>query len=260
MGVDSKIPWCHHTFNPWRGCTPVDICCVHCYARNLSSRSGEDLWGVGKPRKYFPERHWREILTMQKMAARAGEIRRVFVGSMCDVFDEEVSQHRRRKLWDYLAVTPNLIKIIATHRPENVEKMFPAKWLDNPRDDFWLLISVGDEKSAQKLDAAVNLPFKVLGISYEPAVGQVNWRKYLPSFNWLICGGESIGGRHFEPAWARDAIVAAREAGVPFYMKQMGSRLAKKHGLKDWRGEDPAEWPADLRIREFPRQSGNKGA
>ncbi len=252
MGLDSKIPWCHHTFNPWHGCTPVDISCVHCYARNLSSRNGEDLWGLGKPRKYFPLRHWRKLLTMQAMAFRAGEMQRVFIGSMCDIFDSEVSDNWRRKLWDYLACLPNLIKIIATKRPENVGKMFRPEWLNDPRDDFWLLISISDEESAQKLDAAIDLPFKVLGISYEPALGPVDWSKRLSPFNWLICGGESIGGRHFEPAWARDAIVAAREAGIPFYMKQMGSSLAKKRDLKDWRGEDPSEWPRDLRIREFP--------
>ena len=218
----------------------------------MSSRNGGDFWGAGKPRRYFPDRHWRSIIGMQHEASVAGEMRRVFVGSMCDIFDPEVPQNWRRKLWDYLGPTPNLIKIIATKRPENVLEMFPAKWLENPRDDFWLLTSVGDEESAQRLKIAADLPFKVLGISYEPAIGPVNFRQHLAPFNWLICGGESIGGRHFEPAWARDAIVVANEMGVPFYMKQVGSRLAKKHGLKDWRGEDPLEWPKDLQIREFP--------
>jgi len=251
----TKIPWCHYTFNPWLGCTPVDIGCTHCYARNLCSRNGEDLWGAGKPRKYYIDRHWRSIIKMQHEASVAGETRRVFVGSMCDIFDAEVPQHYRRKLWDYLSPTPNLIKIITTKRPENVIDMYPAKWMDNPRDDFWLLTSVSDEESAKKLIIAAELPFKVLGVSYEPAIGPVNWRQYLLYFDWLICGGESIGGRKFEPAWARDAITAANELSVPFYMKQVGSRLAKEHGLKDWRGEEPAEWPADLQIREFPELS-----
>ena len=252
MGLGTNIPWCHYTFNSWHGCTPVDNLCTHCYARNLSARNGEDLWGAGKPRRYFPLRHWRTIIKMQHEAAVAGEVRRVFVGSMCDIFDPEVPQHWRRKLWDYLGPTPNLIKIIATKRPEHVLEMFPQKWLDNPRDDFWLLTSVGDEESAKRLRVAATLPFKVLGISYEPAIGPVNWRKHLSGFNWLICGGESIGGRKFEPAWARDAMTVANEESVPFYMKQVGSHMAKKHGLKNWRGEDPNEWPEDLRVREFP--------
>ena len=32
MAENSKIEWCHHTFNGWRGCTKVSAGCEHCYA------------------------------------------------------------------------------------------------------------------------------------------------------------------------------------------------------------------------------------
>jgi protein gp37 len=32
MGAITKIEWCHHTFNPWWGCTQVSPLCDRCYA------------------------------------------------------------------------------------------------------------------------------------------------------------------------------------------------------------------------------------
>lgn len=32
MAQTTKIEWCDHTFNPWRGCTKVHAGCQNCYA------------------------------------------------------------------------------------------------------------------------------------------------------------------------------------------------------------------------------------
>jgi protein gp37 len=47
MGENSKIEWCHHTFNPWRGCTKVSPACDMCYAETMSKRNPGVLgiWG-----------------------------------------------------------------------------------------------------------------------------------------------------------------------------------------------------------------------
>lgn len=96
--------------------------------------------------------------------------------------------------------------------------------------------------------------------------------------SWLIVGGESgRGARPFDPNWARSLLGQCKAAGVAFFMKQMGSRpmyfadslpcqqspeSIMLHGdydpeplemrLKDSKGGDPAEWPEDLRVRQFP--------
>ena len=65
---------------------------------------------------------------------------------------------------------------------------------------------------------------------------------------WVICGGESgPGARPFDLAWARDVIAQCRAAGVPVFVKQLGTKLFLNHP----KGGDPAEWPEDLRVREF---------
>jgi hypothetical protein len=44
------------------------------------------------------------------------------------------------------------------------------------------------------------------------------------------------------------------ELGVAFYMKQLGSRAVDRGMPINYtgKGDDPAEWPEELRVREFP--------
>jgi len=84
---------------------------------------------------------------------------------------------------------------------------------------------------------------------------------------WLVVGGESgPGARPFDLAWARSAIAQCRAAGIPVFLKQLGARPVSPepccaidcdcglhHGFRDRKGGDPAEWPEDLRVRDYPR-------
>lgn len=260
MGADTKIPWAHHSFNPWHGCTKVDVHetggCVNCYAKTISDQRGQNLWGPGKERKGFPERHWRSLLNWDQDAKKAGENHRIMIGSMCDVFDPEASNHWRRKLWDYCDVTYNLTKMLITKRPENAFEMLPKRWLKKWPKGVWFIVSVSDQITADnRLPLATHIPALVRGVSYEPAVGPVDFYPFLMHFDWLIVGGESLGSRPFNLQWARDARDACKVAGVAFYMKQMGYYLSHEMGLDhDPKGEHLHNIPEDLRIREFPNE------
>jgi protein gp37 len=62
---------------------------------------------------------------------------------------------------------------------------------------------------------------------------------------WVIVGGESGPGcRPMQLDWARDILAQCRETGVSYFMKQLGGHPDKRH--------DPADWPEDLRVQEFP--------
>lgn len=107
---------------------------------------------------------------------------------------------------------------------------------------------------------------------------EFNYRR--PDLNWIIVGGESgHGARPFDVAWARSAVEQCRAAGVAVYVKQLGARpytsdmagmafpfhVRRTTGpvglsptaigvtLRDLKGGDPDEWPADLNVREFPQ-------
>lgn len=99
---------------------------------------------------------------------------------------------------------------------------------------------------------------------------------HLPALDWLIVGGESgAGARPFDVAWARSVVAQCKASGVAAFIKQLGSRpyicqgdgacRIDSHGcrqrygfcaltmsVRDPKGGNPEEWPADLRVREFP--------
>ena len=77
--------------------------------------------------------------------------------------------------------------------------------------------------------------------------------------DWVVAGGESgPGARPFVLGWGKDLIRQCREAAVPVFMKQVGAIPTNREGercphIHDPKGGDPAEWPEDLRVREWPR-------
>lgn len=82
--------------------------------------------------------------------------------------------------------------------------------------------------------------------------------------DWVIVGGESgPGARPCDVAWIRGVVRQCSGAGVPCYVKQLGgyaildprydrSLAGWTRKLRDRKGADMAEWPEDLRVREFP--------
>jgi protein gp37 len=70
--------------------------------------------------------------------------------------------------------------------------------------------------------------------------------------HWVIVGGESgHGARAMELVWAHQIAHDCRQAGVPVFVKQLGSVLAKQAGGPP-KGGDPVFWPPALRVRQFP--------
>ena len=158
----------------------------------------------------------------------------------------------------------------------------------NPPPNVWLGVSVEDQATAdERIPILLDTPAAVRFVSYEPALGPVDFGNIkagiamvdaLAGFaswpdgqlsapekiDWLIVGGESgPGARPFDLAWARDTIRQCREAGVACFVKQLGRdpfrRVVTQFGmsessleLRDRKGGSMEEWPADLRVREFP--------
>ena len=132
-----------------------------------------------------------------------------------------------------------------------------------PLPNLWLGTSIHDQASAnERIPELLATPAALRFVSYEPALGPVNFTPWIgtyqkTSLDWLIVGGESgPGARPFYLAWARDAVGQCRRTATPIFVKQMGaypSETGRRIKLRDRKGEEPAEWPAELRVREFPR-------
>jgi protein gp37 len=95
-----------------------------------------------------------------------------------------------------------------------------------------------------------------------------------PQLGWVIVGGESgPGARPMAIEWARAIVGQFKSVSVPVFVKQVGSMPCLSDALDGWpqhvefrkdlpatnvirlrarKGGDPEEWPADLRVREYP--------
>lgn len=207
----------------------------------------------------------------------------VFCASLADVFDTDNMslQHWRLDLWDLIEATPNLSWLLVTKRIGNVAREVPNNWLANgfPPNVRMLITVVNQEEADRDIPKLLVLPCKN-GISYEPALGPITFKDDWLDIgcaqhanhgflHWIIVGGESLQGgqaRAFDIEWARSTIAQCKAAGVACFVKQLAphptmgdessslGRAIREGGyvLKDRAGADPAEWPEDLRVREFP--------
>lgn len=264
MSKDSKIEWCHHTFNPWWGCIEVSPACDNCYARTFATRTGHKVWGAAgeTDRRFFADKHWAEPLKWHQTARDAGERHRVFCASMADVFEQnEALDPHRERLWRTIELTTSLDWLLLTKRPQNIRRMVPPSWLENPRHNVWYGTTVENQHYAdQRIPILLDVPAAVRFLSMEPLLGPVNllndaqivgntldagtpsywltgrpgWGVSNPTTNtrpleiggridWVITGGESgHGARPAPPDWYRSLRDQCITAGVAFHFKQWG--------------------------------------
>jgi len=262
MSTATKIEWTANSFNPWWGCSRVSPGCRFCYADRDAQRYGQKVWRRHGPRRMLSEANWARPLKWNRDAARARTPVRVFCASMADVFEDHPSvAEPRQRLWDLIEATPWLRWQLLTKRPENVPRMVP--WGDSWPSWVWLGVSAENQRWAgARIPLLLNIPAAVRFVSAEPLLGPVDLGGYLRrtgspggGLHWLIAGGESgPKARPCDLAWLRSITAQCQDTGIPVFVKQLGSVLGRQLGAGP-KGGDITAWPADLRIREFPRTS-----
>lgn len=251
MAQNSKIEWTHHTANLWWGCTKVHEGCDNCYAETLAKRWKNDIWGNDKPRKEV-RGAWIDLLKYQKLAKEAGEIHRVFVGSMMDIFEKPmpligaaIPEYTTGVLRDRLfgeinlGYYPNLMFLLLTKRPSNINKYIPESWLTNPPKNVMFGTSPVNQKTFNDLTGQL---MKVNGkkfLSVEPQLDFISVETIgFTGIDWIIQGGES--GHHKRPfnlEWARSMKDECSKLSIPYFFKQI---------------DKIQEVPEDLQVRQFP--------
>lgn len=257
---------------------------------------------------------------------------RIFVNSMSDLFHEDVPDGFITEVWERMADSPQHVFQVLTKRPQRMRDYLLAgltvgSYVAEPLSNVWLGVSVEDQKRAdERIRKLLATPASKRFVSYEPALGPVEFmREYgehdawdwlrgsrlsadagdaagvgrgrfvepTARLDWVIVGGESgPKARPFGISWARSTVAQCRAAGVPVFVKQMGSFVVDRNDagfdgcetsswpehiesegridfepfgyveraqgapcrvkLRDRAGADPEEWPEDLRVREFP--------
>jgi len=142
---------------------------------------------------------------------------------------------------------------------------------------------VSQEEADRDIPKLLEVPAAVRFLSVEPMLEAIDLTRWLrttfrdtpdPSvvemlrIGWVIVGGESDQPGHkarpFNIEWARDIVRQCRAASVSVFVKQLGDNAYKGWSGPGWvesttldfkthGGADPAEWPCDLRLQEFPR-------
>ena len=268
--AETNIEWTHRpdsigvTWNPTTGCDRISAGCDNCYALTMAKRlkaMGQAKYqNDGDPRTSGPGFGLTAHPDMLQVPYTWRKPRTVFVNSMSDLFHAKVPRDFIRRVFDVMADTPQHTYQILTKRSLRLRRLAnDLPWPPN----VWMGVSVEDStpECLIRIDHLSDTPAKVKFLSCEPLVGDLGPIE-LASIDWVICGGESgPGARPMEPKWALSLLQQCKDAGVPAFMKQMGSVWARDYSwggqtvaaLGDPKGGKPEYWPAELHVREYPQ-------
>lgn len=280
MANNSKIQWTDATWNVARGCTKVDEDCKFCYMYRDSFNNT----------RYNPLQIVR-TKTVFDLPLRLKEPSKIFTSSLTDFFHPAIDSYRN-EAWDIIRRCPQHTFQILTKRPERIIQNLPEDWFDGFKN-VWLGTSVGSSASLKRISDLIKVRdyCDTLFLSLEPLHGEIKvlqrllniggegflipskklelMQKEYPAFgvqppdqtiDWVIVGGESgneTGKYRYRPCkleWIEQIVNDCKEAGVPVFVKQLGTHLSKELKLKDRHGGNIDEFPSNLQVRQFPNQ------
>jgi len=253
--VTTGIEWTDETWNPVVGCTHISPGCDHCYAATVASRQMQPAH-VG----LTVGRRWND--TVRILPERLDEPlkwrkpRRVFVGSMTDLFHRDVTLDFLADLWRVMRSCPQHTFQILTKRPQRMRQLLTGEshgmpcpsrpWVgySRPLPNVWLGTSIENQTYAWRAQHLAATPAVLRFLSVEPLLGPVELD--LTGIGWVIVGAESGPGRRpCNNDWVRDIVDWCGHQSVPVFVKQLHDDAGRVvHDLEDF--------PLDLRIREWP--------
>lgn len=289
MSAKTSIEWTDRTWNPTTGCDKVSPGCAHCYAATIANR----LWPTTYPKVpddgfdipgAVNQLRTREFTDIQTHDRRLGEPQRwkqpqrVFVNSMSDLFHEAVPDAFVAEVWRTMHTIRRHTYQILTKRAPRMAALVPRLVETfGVLPNVWLGTSIENQRFAdERIPLLLQTPAAVRFISAEPLLGPVNLMAFCDhgdiwpeghrperGLDWVIIGGESGSrARPMDLAWMRDIIQQCHAAGVPVFVKQLGSNCREPSpngdpGLIHWvthdrKGGRMDEWPDVLRVREYP--------
>lgn len=288
MSSRTKIEWCARpgtqpkSWNPTTGCSAVHEGCRNCYATvQTRIHAGHPNPKISEPYTGLlnPSGHFNGVVKCHE--DRLGDPFQwktpctVFVNSMSDLFHPEVPDEFIYRVLATISVCPRHTFIVLTKRcgrmrsfmcdpggiAYNVENMNAAiRQGHSGLENLWLGFSASDQPT---FDAGIGdllaTPAAVRIVSAEPLLGLIDmqWALEVHGIDWVLVGGES--GRDARPnhlEWTADIIRQCQDSEVACFHKQAGSNAfykGERAALMDKKGGEPAEWPEELRVRQWPK-------
>jgi protein gp37 len=138
-----------------------------------------------------------------------GERRRVFTGSMCDIFDNRAPEAWRADLWRLIAATPDLTWMLLTKRPQNIAGMLPPDWGAGWRNVWLGCTAENQAEAARRIPALLEIPAAAVRfLSIEPMLEAVDLGRWLgPGFR------RARSGQEISPARACDSPPGRAQVG-----------------------------------------------
>lgn len=246
----SNIDWTDWSWNPVSGCSPVSPACDNCYAAVMTHRFIE-----GQTRKLKDGRvEFNGVIRLHPERLdepkRLRKPRKIFVGSMTDIFHHDVPDEYLLKMFEVMHEADHHTYQILTKRPERMRRFINDYYgweYSRHAPHIWLGTTVEDQKRfSMRVPVMQRTYGSVRWLSMEPLLGRVDLKE-LRDINWIVIGCESLGpnvGRECRLEWVYEIVAVCRVLDIRVFVKQLpvGNRVSK----------NPLDWPEDLRIREWP--------
>ena len=156
---------------------------------------------------------------------------------------------------------PGHTYLVLTKRPERMREFLSARYPAGfERSTVYIGVTVESANYLWRIEELCSTPAARRFVSIEPMLGPVDLAgddgghhffpfeneqgTITPGIDWVIVGAESGPKRRpTKLKWIKDLVVQCQAVGVPVFVKQLhiDGRLSK----------NMAEWPEDLRLRQF---------
>lgn len=253
MAQKSEIQWTDATWNVARGCRKVDEDCKFCYMYRDSM----------KGTRYDPRAIVR-TKTVFNLPLKIQEPSKIFTSSLTDFFLPEIDSYRD-EAYQIMRKRRDHIYQVLTKRTERIPECLPDYW-DEIEDSVWLGTSVGSMEGIHRIYELDRVKVNCIKfLSLEPLHGPIDLQQLMADkpfmIDWVIVGGESghdTGQYRYRPCelvWIEKIVSDCKFMGIPVFVKQMGTHLAKELNMSDRHGGNIDEFPEHLKVREFPKNS-----
>lgn len=253
--MSTKIEWADATINPVVGCSHCSPGCDNCYAERFAARLAKNPKTAKKYSGVVDEKgKWTGVIDFDVscLVKLPRKPKRIFVGSMCDLFHDSVMDNHLEQIVGHIGLTRDNAHhtfMLLTKRPERMRDFF-TRWEPYRKvTNVWLGVTVCNQAEADaKIPVLLQTPAAVRFVSVEPCLGPVDlrgklchwtcpdgsgsWFSPVPGkvhhrlLDWVICGGETgPGARPMHPDWVRDLRDQCHGARVPFFFKGWGRWL-----------------------------------
>lgn len=262
----AKGLWWDEAWTLVEGCSYVGPGCVNCWAATASHMRRTNPSVASRHEGLTDDRgRWTGgVRFMEGDLEKPRRIKRPTVFAVWnDLFHKDVTDTQVGAAFAVMRDTPRHTYIVLTKRIGGA-KCVLEDWPVLPN------AYIGSSFSNQSdFDAGIGYVERLGGkgwntvLSLEPLIAPIVDLRYV-HVSQVIVGGESGSKARARPCdveHVRTIIDECGEVEIPCFVKQLGTRLrdlwpcyfgkATPLTLKDSKGADPSEWPADLRVREL---------